>query len=205
MKFHLIYDGELPPESRASADLKHRIRQQLHPQLRALWYGSGSLKYLTMADRNGKAEVDLIANEYERHGVRFVPLVRLANRMGCRLEILLLLREEPHIFSGAGAGDLDNRVKTLMDGLRMPTHQKSDLGTAALVSPQPDENPLFCLVEDDRSIYQISVSTDRLLAPPRPDQKHRDVIAIVKAHITNANGTEFAYLSANLGLETGKH
>ena len=200
MKFRLVYDGELPPEDYAGADDKHRIRRQFHPQLRTLWYDEPSLKRLTEADASGRSEVDAIADDYAKHGFRFVPLVRTANEMGCRIEILILMQREPRLFKGQNTGDLDNRVKTLLDGLRMPTHQKSELGTAATTGPCPDEDPFFCLFEDDKSVYEIAVQTDRLLAPTRPGQAVRDVVAVVNVHVTSILRHDFAYLSSGFGL-----
>ena len=202
VKFRLIYDGELPPEDKAGADLKHRIRQQFHPQLRALWTEEPVLKPLGMGDLNGRTQIDAIADEYSQHGFRFVPLVRRANSHGCRLDILMLLRNEPKIMSGFGAGDLDNRVKTLMDGLRMPTHQRSEFGTAADTGPSAEENPFFCLFDDDQVVYEIAIATDRLLAPIRPDQKFRDAVAIINVHVTSALKREFAYLAEGFELIT---
>ena len=59
------------------------------------------------------------------------------------------------------AGDLDNRVKTLFDALRKPK-SKSELGG---VVPAEDEDPFFCLLEDDSLITHTNVETDTLLEP----------------------------------------
>jgi hypothetical protein len=54
-------------------------------------------------------------------------------------------------------GDLDNRLKVLFDGLRMPTR-----GEMAGAEDLPGE-PLYCLLEEDGLISALSVRTDRLL------------------------------------------
>ena len=197
VKFRLIYDGELPPADKASADVKHAIRKQLHPQLRNLWDQEPVLQHVKRSKNGG---LEAIATEYAAHGFRFVPLVRLANEMGCRVDVLMLMRQEPYIFSGVGAGDLDNRIKTLLDGLRMPTHQRSDFGSAANSAPADDEDPFYCLVEDDKTIYELAVKTDRLLAPVRQDQKFRDVVAIIDVHVTSSFRHDFAYLGNGFEL-----
>jgi hypothetical protein len=57
-------------------------------------------------------------------------------------------------------GDIDNRLKTLLDSLQVP---KLDQLASSDV-PRPDETPFFyCLVEDDNLITSLSVTTDRLL------------------------------------------
>ncbi len=57
---------------------------------------------------------------------------------------------------------IDNRLKTLLDSLRAPKElqelPKDD-------SPKNDEDPYFCLLEDDNLITKLSVVTDRLLEP----------------------------------------
>jgi len=47
-------------------------------------------------------------------------------------------------------GDIDNRIKVLFDGLKMP-ETVSELGGVALES---EEDPFFCLLEDDNLINQ---------------------------------------------------
>ena len=59
-------------------------------------------------------------------------------------------------------GDLDNRLKTLLDALRAP-NDPQELPAGA--SPQSDEDPFYCLLEDDKLIIGLSVTNDRLLRP----------------------------------------
>src|SRR6266849_6098917 len=53
-------------------------------------------------------------------GKQFVPLVRQSLALACSLDILFLRREEPGSLILQG-GDIDNRIKTLFDALKMPT------------------------------------------------------------------------------------
>jgi len=58
------------------------------------------------------------------------------------------------------AGDLDNRLKTLFDALRIPVLNERYSGR----SPGDDEKPYFyCVLEDDKLITKVSVETDQLL------------------------------------------
>lgn len=41
--------------------------------------------------------------------------------------------------------------------------------------PDPGENPFFCLLEDDRLITDVAVTTDRLLLPMEQDEQIHDV------------------------------
>jgi hypothetical protein len=144
MKFRLVYDGKLPPEKQGQAEVKHRIRRQFHPQLRTLWESHPALSDM-MKDRSpNRRTVEKIAGDYNRCGFNFVPLVREKNWLACRLDILVLMREEPHrVFAGNERGDLDNRIKTLIDGLRMPG-QCSELVGAV---PSSGEDPFSAFLK----------------------------------------------------------
>src|SRR5665213_757384 len=61
---------------------------------------------------------EYIANDYARCGFRFVPLVRKKNGFTYGLDILFLRRGHPGEL--IVSGDLDNRLKTLIDGLKVP-------------------------------------------------------------------------------------
>jgi hypothetical protein len=94
----------------------------------------------------------------------------------------------------SGAGDLDNRVKTLIDALKMPA-QCSELAGA---TPSADEDPFFCLLEDDRLIYDFRVQSDRLLIPAQPGEPERDVFALIEVRVMTWTGNELNVLSGGL-------
>jgi hypothetical protein len=85
------------------------------------------------------------------------------------------------IVKGADGGDIDNRIKVLFDGLRMPEHTP-ELGGVPL---EVDENPFFCLLEDDSLITSVTVTTDRLLLEKNAEEKPNDVHLII--HVTVLN------------------
>ena len=86
--------------------------------------------------------VELLASQFNREGYRFVPLICENFSLLCALDILFLRRDFP---AGViSAGDLDNRVKTLIDALRMPKSANELRGDET--PPAPDENPFFCLL-----------------------------------------------------------
>jgi hypothetical protein len=89
----------------------------------------------------------------------FVPLVTQELDLICGLDILFLRPDRPgDLF---WAGDIDNRIKTLLDAMRIP---EADENYSAR-TPLPDEKPFFCLLEEDKLITKLSVDTDRLLEP----------------------------------------
>lgn len=98
---------------------------------------------------------------------QFVPLVTSKIHLVCRLDVLLLRPGEPGRLVQHG-GDLDNRIKTLFDALRVPKAGELPSGDAG---PQQGERPHFyCLLEDDARITSFNVESDRLLDPAGPDE-----------------------------------
>jgi hypothetical protein len=86
----------------------------------------------------------------------FHPLVRETLALNCGLKILFLRREaRGRVYQG---GDLDSRVKTLLDGLSIPQPN----------APNDDDvsigNPVYCLLEDDCLVTGIEVRSEQLLS-----------------------------------------
>jgi hypothetical protein len=121
VEFRLIYRGKLPAAGAANprAKEKHLIRKQLHKQLRLLWQDHRALRFRLEAKEGELSEAERIGNEFARCGYRFVPLIRKSIHLACSLDILFLRRDSPGNLVKSG-GDIDNRLKVLLDGLRMP-------------------------------------------------------------------------------------
>jgi hypothetical protein len=102
-----------------------------------------------------------LADERPFNGFRFIPLVTEKQCLHCSIEILFLRHEDTGnlIFQG---GDIDGRVKTIFDALRMPKIGE----LAAADKPDSDEDPFFVLLEDDKLISHVTVSTEQLLMLP---------------------------------------
>jgi hypothetical protein len=79
--------------------------------------------------------------------------------LACQLSITFLRQQAPGQLLGEG-GDIDNRLKTLSDALRMPT---KDEAQQAKIEPLADNDPIHCLLQDDALVTKVSVETDRLL------------------------------------------
>jgi hypothetical protein len=153
MRFRLTYDGCL--QSDGTAQHKHEIRREFHPQLKRLWDVDPNLK--AFAD-NGIPRLNILADQYARLGYRFVPLATSGMSLIAAIEILFLRPGGSVIPSG----DIDNRLKTLFDALRMPDY-KGELG--GYLMPTADEDPFFVLLQNDKLISHIAVETDVLLQP----------------------------------------
>jgi len=118
---------------------------------------------------NEKTSIDL---NRKVGSFRFIPLVSPDLHLICELQIFMLRPEPPGAIITQG-GDIDNRLKTLFDALRCP-HNEAELPTG--ISPEADEDPFFCLLEDDLLITSVSVKTDRLLAPSQSTAEvHLDI------------------------------
>lgn len=170
MEFRLYYDGLLRSTQRRSesgqkdklSTHKHKIRQCFHRQLKEHWRNNLNLRSATKRQK-GKEPVPMdewVATQHNQFGYSFVPLVRNEWGVMCSLDILLLRRDMSR--SVMGAGDLDNRVKTLIDGLSMPSAQNQLTDDDA--KPNSDESIFYSLLEDDYLISDLKVRSDALLS-----------------------------------------
>jgi len=154
MQFTLTYSGEL--KANGNSTHKHAIRREFHSQLLMLWEQIPLSQCRYWFDgTNPKSEIDLNRNV---KSFRFVPLISPSVHAICELSIFLLKPESPGSVI-TQAGDIDNRLKTLFDALRVPTDNEIPKDA----KPALDEDPFFCLLEDDALISRIEVDTDRLL------------------------------------------
>jgi len=180
MKFRLTYEGELLSKQKGGgANHKHKIRRQMHKSLKELWATHAYLSQATVpvneAEEKKLARTptsksyyskpassgyalmkDALALRHQMAGFSFVPLVRESLSLSCSLDILLLA--PPPRYSIYHSGDIDNRLKTFIDALRMPS-QKSELAGA---KPTNFEKPFYCLLEDDKLLDRLTLEADTL-------------------------------------------
>jgi hypothetical protein len=159
MEFTLVYAGLL--KANGSVRDKQALRRAFHAQLRELF---------SQPPFSNRPETDMVydrgpseesAGSFELSGFSFSPLISARMKAVAELDIVML-RPEPPGGIVTQAGDIDNRLKTLLDSLRVP---KSDSEIPKGDSPSEREKPFLCLLEDDNLITKLSVSTDRLLQP----------------------------------------
>jgi hypothetical protein len=185
MRFTLFYRGLLK-SNRGPAD-KQAMRRQFHSQLKCLWTQPPLAGFSQWLEPEPKAnEVSLI----QKIGAfQFAPLVSDRIHMVAELDITML-RPGPPGDLVTHAGDLDNRVKTLLDALRLPRESnavpKGDL-------PGEGEKPFFCLLDDDRLVTHLSVSTDRLL-----DNAADPSEVLMLIHVTT-RATSLTFANVGLG------
>ena len=153
MSFVLTYEGPLPSRSAdSSRAVKNRLRRTFHPQL--LEYCEEDQRFWTVPTMGGGIEMG---------GFRFVGLVGglFGSNLVAEVKIEMLRRDPPgSIFSG---GDIDGRLKTLLDGLRMPQSDQELHG----FEPSGDTTRDFCvcLLTDDALVTRVEIVTERDYSP----------------------------------------
>lgn len=183
MEFRLLYDGKLLGSSRndTRATHKHDVRRAFHKQLKRLWQTNPHLKARASRRETVKIgegpeittlDIEKMADNYRIGNYRCVPLVTSQEELACGLDVLFLRYDQPGK-TLIQSGDIDNRIKTLLDALRRPQTVEE-----ACDSPTAEEDPLFCLLEDDKLITDLAISTDLLLEPGRDVNDVRLIITV---------------------------
>jgi hypothetical protein len=117
---------------------------------------AGQEMTLDMSDQGPGETLDL-CTPIEKFGAWFRPLVRESYALHCGLKIVFLRKEPPgKVYQG---GDIDGRIKTLIDALAMPQHPEQVLETDS----SGRLNPIFCLLEDDALVSGFQIESERLL------------------------------------------
>jgi hypothetical protein len=187
MKFTLTYEGPLRSSgNKAKNQDKWDIRKKLDPQLVDLWKSHPALIEIELNGRYFPKEggatltqthhlhpgpvyppiprdpqkprdiIDL-CESVNKHGAWFRPLVRESFALHCGLNVLFLRKEPPgRVYQ---SGDLDGRMKTLIDALTMPQHIEQVLEKTTTTKFAP----LYCLLEDDSMISGLEIESERLL------------------------------------------
>lgn len=173
MKITLTYRGRIP--SARSGGGKDKVaaisdmRLSFHNQLARLW-GEHPFEVLKeWEDSNFAAGAPNFIRRVS--GVNFVPFYderKVGIAVG--LEINLLSgqpKDAPKVIS---AGDLDNRIKSVIDALHPPQKDSLSQELTAL-------NRVYCLMSDDEAVKEISASTRPFL----DSKQHDDAFVIVEA------------------------
>ncbi|HRD28318.1 MAG TPA: hypothetical protein PLO65_08460 [Caulobacter sp.] len=214
MKFTLTYDGELPSGgngSKVAKKAKWAIREQFHPQLVELWGLNPALKRLPLHSIVPKSgtfpwveghhfgeegvlppdfkmaddEIDLCAL-IERGADKYKPIVRNSYALTCSLNILFLRKEAAgRVYQG---GDLDNRIKTLLDALSVPH----------IYHPRPPHlagvDPMHCLLEDDALVTGLNVKSERLLSRPGTSENEVHLVVEVDVRVSDTRNYNAMFL-----------
>ena len=193
MEFRLFYSGPLLGANgkNTRSEHKHDIRRRFCSQLMTLWAMNLNLReWVSPHPETGalRKTYENLSEKFVLNGVGYVPLSHEELGIGCGLDILMMRPEMPGqtIIQG---GDIDNRLKTLFDALRMP--KVGEVGEVGEVA-EGGYNPFFCLLQDDSLINHVSITTDWLL-----DGKYdeNDVLLIIKVKLWR-----IVHLMSNIGV-----
>jgi hypothetical protein len=175
VRFVLHYRGAL--RANGGPGHKHELRQHFHHQLKKLW-SQNPLSEAPLWLSNPKDP-----NEYNfirpLGAFTFAPLVTAEVDAVAELQLTLLRPEPPGGLITQG-GDIDNRLKTLFDALSMPAHLNA---LPPNVVQKANEEPLFCLLEDDNLVTSVAVRTEQLLEPVS-DKSLVDITIAVRTRVT---------------------
>lgn len=193
MEFRLVFIGDLPShnEARPRASEKHLIRKSFHHQLKNLWDIKPPMsrwKTQVVAAANSPSGIQstvlqVMADQHNEYGFRFVPLATKQRSLHCEINILFLRKDQPGGIVSAH-GDIDNRLKLIFDGLRKPDNANEIPKGCDF----DGDDPVFVLLEDDRLITKVSITTDRLLeSSPASGPNHAHVIVGVKIAVVDVS------------------
>jgi hypothetical protein len=213
VQFRLLYSGTLLGASKTNtrAELKHEIRKEISPQLQRFWQTSSTLREFSRhkahdwGERHPEFREELrpglpigypenwtedelsslgrryLAEKWERFGQGFIPLITEDMCLRSTIEVLFLRPEDAGML--IRSGDLDNRIKTLFDALRLP----QNLDEAGGKRGNSDDPPIYCLLEDDKLISEIRIITDHLLLlPSKKEVSPNDVFLVIDVKIQRA-------------------
>jgi len=174
MEFTLRYQGRLYGDG--GAEQKHRLRKGFHEQVKLVWLAHNTLQkiprdQLPPPQQSANDAFDLprplaavgehslssFMFRYSIGGFDFVPLITFPMEAHCYLNIRMGRPTRPGSIL-FGRRDIDNRVKILVDALRMPHHDNE-------VPKDPGGNKeMFCLLADDNLVTRLSITSYRLLS-----------------------------------------
>lgn len=155
------------------------MRRSFHTQLQKVWGKEpfGILKKWEDTNFSAGAPNFIRTNS----GQTFVPIYGKDVGVGVDLDITLLtcMPERKSVLS---AGDLDNRVKRIVDALRVPK------GHGEMLAGLPDGGRWHCLMEDDDAVLSLSARLGPYLGSDDPSVS----FAVIKVRpmamkVTNGN------------------
>ncbi len=129
------------------------------------------------------------AEQWRCHGRGYIPLLTKKMDARCGLDILFLRPEEPGLI--IRGGDLDNRMKVLFDALRLP----NNLAEAGGKEAEEGDEPVYCLLEDDRLISEVRIVTDHLLMLPHSRQLDaNDVFLVINVSLNCSPQSHYKFV-----------
>src|SRR5277367_2634167 len=171
VKFSLTYDGELlsASDKHNRVQNKNQIRFDLASQIWPI-YCAGDFSRFQL-DHN-----TIVQSGVDFYGIGFFPLLTRKMNASCSLAIRFMRNDR--LGDIVHGGDLDNRLKTLFDALRLP-EQDNEVLPKLYPSELSDNDVKLCgcLLEDDSLITDLTVNTVTIMRP-QPKNHVRLVIDV---------------------------
>ena len=153
MKFTLVYEGQLKPAAKAKAVDKQNIREVFDAQLKILWTKGQMAEQRTISLGSPDDPTSTLKSVRQVNSCSYLPVISDKQGLLAKISITWLRYEPPG--SILQAGDIDNRLKTLLDCLQTPPS-----GQVEGLSVEGTEEQPFCTVlDDDALISDINVNT----------------------------------------------
>ncbi len=180
MKFRLLYQGEIKTYPKQRARHINDIRASFSTQLKRLLEIPPYSAINDYIDLRGYKKYSNKKNIVKKvGGLTFIPVISPELDLVAELDILMM---HPEVL-GTARADIDNRLKTLLDGLRRP--QVSQEVTDNLVKKFSNK-PVYTLFDDDKLVTKITVNTTHLL-----DFKDvNELVLVIAVNIKASRGTK---------------
>ncbi|WP_162908141.1 hypothetical protein [Allorhizocola rhizosphaerae] len=156
MKLTLTYEGVLPSRRNGISTAKAALRSAFHPQL-----------VEQVRNRVNPKNLPRITSTVE--GQEFVSIANKYLRTAVELDVLLLTRRGVR-----ASGDMDNRLKTLIDGLTRPQNKEQ----MRAFQPPHGGGPMYCLLDDDDRVVRLGIDSRRWYDPRANDG---DALVVITA------------------------
>ena len=181
MKFKLLYFGDIMVNPKKRAQHIADIRMQFHPQLKKLIQHS-PWDNLTQYMQPNAVKTPVTT----RHvgGIDWNPIITPNLKLLAELDIQMM---HPEIV-GVPRSDIDNRLKTLFDGLRCPQNEH-EIGA----NTPRDIGPIYTLLDDDHLVTRTTINTSHLLSADifrdHPNASPDSVFIMIDVNVRVAVGT----------------
>lgn len=187
----LFYRGELKSAQAKSTARKAigPIRAQFHEQLKHFPDANINMGGLLVPELASMPNEPRVVRRYMSSQEKapmsvgmqsFMPLFiscPMGNFPSLAIDVTMLTPATPHrIYSQEG--DIDNRIKLLLDALRVPTESELNAETW----PITDGETCWTLMEDDGFVRDLSVKQERIVGDP----SSKDVLAIIRSRVIPA-------------------
>jgi len=174
VKLTLTYRGKLPPTQRRVSSVKGALRAAFHPQIKA-----------QIERRLGKPATEV---ETDFQGHKFISPAHEKFRTAAELDVLILTPN-----SSRSVGDVDNRLKTLVDGLTRPANPQQMQG----FQPPPGGGSTYCLMDGDQLVKRLTVDARPWFEVGVPDN---EALVVVTATIVLGDNVDMTSPMGNVFL-----